>query len=224
MTNKFRNSIEEVGLNYKKEMVKILLTDFAILLVFIALFIFVIREYYILLLAVALIGVIDYLFFNSYTVKKNNVVKSHDEEFIAIISYFQTFIINRHNVYQSFNQLLPFSSLWMKDKIENFLRAIDIDKSVKPFVDFASHFNLGVAKNVMLSIYQMVDQGENSSQLTQFTFLFQSMSENFNCELREKKSKSLGSVTAFPLIGAGAIVIILSISIISVVGEMINVI
>ena len=75
----------------------------------------------------------------------------------------------------------------------------------------------------MLSIYQMVDQGQNSLQLSQFTVLFQSITNNYNAEMKVKKQKSLSQMTAFPLLGAGAIVMVLSFSIISVVGDMVNV-
>lgn len=220
--NKLRKNIELVGLNYKKEIAKISLINF-ILIGAIAVLFYFYREIIVTMSLLCFVGVINYFLFSFYNNRKRQMEKEHDEEFIALISYFQTFITNQNNVYQSFGKLLTFSSFWMKEKLECFMASVDADKSVKPFIDFANNFTLSAVKNIMLSIYQMVDQGENSNQLTQFLFLFQTMTTNFNNEQKERKKKSLENLTAFPLFGAGAIVLILSISIISVVGEMVNV-
>lgn len=221
--NKLKSLIELVGLNYKKEMIKLVTINVTIIICAVLALLFF-RQTFVLVLIISFLVLANYFFLSSYSTRRKILEREHNEEFIALMSYFQTFVTNRNNVYQCFNKLLEFSSYWMKERIERFLTSVDTDKSVKPYVDFASHFSLGIAKNVMLSIYQMIDQGESSTQLMQFSYLFQNMSESHHAELKERKVKSLGSVTAFPLAGAGAIVIILSISIISVVGEMVNVI
>ena len=76
----------------------------------------------------------------------------------------------------------------------------------------------------MLSIYQMVDQGENSEQLMQFNIIFDELSKSRNKEMVEQKDKSLSSMSTFPLIGAGMITVTLTISILSILGDLINVI
>jgi uncharacterized protein YbaP (TraB family) len=76
----------------------------------------------------------------------------------------------------------------------------------------------------MLSIYQMVDQGENSEQLLQFNVIYDELAKNRNKEMIEQKDKSLSSMSTFPLIGAGLITVSLTISILSILGDLINVI
>lgn len=75
----------------------------------------------------------------------------------------------------------------------------------------------------MLSIYQMVDQGENSEQLLQFNVIYDELAKNRNKEMIEQKEKSLSSMSTFPLIGAGLITVSLTISILSILGDLINV-
>ena len=112
----------------------------------------------------------------------------------------------------------------MKDKIEEFLKEIDNDKSVQPFVNFANNFQQLSSHSLMLSIYQMVDQGESSNQLNQFDVIFEELSRNRNREMMEQKEKSISNMATFPLVGAGMITITLTISILSVLGDLMNVI
>lgn len=220
--NKWREKIEELGYSYRKEILKIVLSNLILIISF-CLINYFLKQLLIISFSVLAMAFINYYLFSFYSNKKAQLEKAHSEELISLLSYFQTFINNKNTVYQSFQKLEDFSSHWMKEKIVIFLANIDRDKSVKPFMSFALNFTSNIIKNLMLSIYQMVDQGQNSLQLSQFTVLFQSITNNYNAEMKVKKQKSLSQMTAFPLLGAGAIVMILSFSIISVVGDMVNV-
>lgn len=220
--NKWKKLIEGLGYSFRKEIFKIAFINLVTIASLLLLNIFV-KEIVLLVLSILSTLLINYLLFSFYNGKKEQMEKMHGEELIALLSYLRTFIDNHNNIYQSFQKLVDFASPWMKEKIGEFLLNVDSDKSVKPFIDFAANFSSSISKNLMLSIYQMIDQGENSSQLSQFTFLFQNISNNYNSELRSKKQKSLGQMAVYPLVGAGAIVLVLSFSIISVVGDMVNV-
>jgi hypothetical protein len=112
----------------------------------------------------------------------------------------------------------------MKEKIEQFLIEIDNDKTVQPFVNFANQFTIKIANNIMLSIYQMVDQGATGDQLNHFMILFNQISQNNKIEQKKTKEKSFDIALTIPMVGAGLITMILALTIISVMGEMINVI
>mgnify|MGYP003297993930 FL=1 len=112
----------------------------------------------------------------------------------------------------------------MKEAIGNLLKNIDEDKSVQPFVDFARLFNNTIIENVMISIYQMIDEGENVHSVSQFSLLFNEFAKNNEENAFDKKVKSLESLNTFPLIGAAAITIILTFGIFSIIGDLINVI
>ena len=112
----------------------------------------------------------------------------------------------------------------MKERIETMLRAIDVDKSIKPFTDFAGKFDFPIARNVMISIYQMVEQGELAEQLNQFTVLFEQMNRTLNEERKERKLRSFDIVNFFPIIGAALVTIAMTFSMLTIAGDMINVI
>jgi len=222
MVNPLKRDIEFIGLSYKKELVKIIIINFILVLGLAAGFFFTKMPMVLIAGLLAIFGV-DYFIYFTYSGRKSQLIKDRADEFVHIISYFRIFIKNKNNVYQSFSKLLSYSSDWMKDKIEIMLNAIDSDKSIKPFTDFADRFDLPIARNVMISIYQMIEQGEVSEQLNQFTILFEQMSQTLNDERKDRKFRSFDIVSFMPIIGAGLVTMALTFSMLSIVGEMANV-
>ena len=223
MRNRIKETIEFAGLSYKKEMLKLTLIDL-VLLIGAGLLYFFLRNIIYCMFVVVGMTLIDYVLISSYSSKKREIIKNRENELIALISYFDVYIRNNNNVYQAFNSLIPYSSHWMKSKIEELLNEIDKDKTVQPFVNFANNFKNIATHSLMLSIYQMVDQGSSSEQLTHFNVIFEEISRNRNHEMVEQKEKSLSSMSVFPLIGAGLITVSLTISILTILGDLINVV
>ena len=223
MKNNLKETIEFVGLSYTKEMLKIVAINIVILGCAFLIYFLLNNVIFAIFILIALI-VMDYFLLSRFNDKKKALIKSRENELIAIISYFEVYVQNKNNVYQSFNMLIPYCSPWMKDKIEVLLKEIDEDKSVQPFVNFANNFHQLSTHSLMLSIYQMVDQGENTHQLKQFDVIFTELARNRNREMMEQKSSSLANMSTFPLVGAGLITITLTMSILSILGDLINVV
>lgn len=223
MKNKLKDTIEFIGLSYKKEVSKLVFIN-ALLLITSLMFYLITKNAVILIVIVVGDFVLTYFLTSRYNDKKKALLKNRENELISLISYFDVYIRNNNNVYQSFNLLIPYCSNWMKERIEDLLNEIDKDKSVQPFVNFANSFTSISIHSLMLSIYQMVEQGENSEQLTHFNLLFDEISKNRNSEMIEQKKKSLSNMSTFPLAGAGLITISLTISILTILGDLVNVI
>ena len=223
MKNNLKNKIEYCGLNYKFEIRKILLINVVFILVGLFLF-FLIKNFNYLLSLGLLTLVVDYLLLSSYSTKIKLLDEDRENEFVTVISYFQIFISNRNNVYQSFSKTIPFCGDWMKDVISNFLREVDNDKTVQPFINFASNFKTKIVTNIMLSIFTMVDQGESFEQINQFQILFEQYQKSTKMQNLEKKERSLSILASLPLVGAALITLLLTLSIISIIGDLINVI
>ena len=223
MANFLKKNIEFIGLSYKKEIIKIGLINLITILGLVVAFILIKMPIVLIIGLVGLLG-IDYGLYMSYSSKKGRIIKNRSDEFVHIISYFRIFISNKNNVYQAFNRLINYASDWMKVRIEAMLIAIDNDKSIKPFTDFADQFDLPIARNVMISIYQMIEEGEVVEQLNQFTILFEQMSQTLNDERKDRKMRSFDLVNFMPVAGAGLVTLTLTFSMLSIVGDMINVI
>ena len=211
-----------IGANKKKEILKIVVINILVIAISVLGFIFL-KQWLLLLVGLLALAVLNYLIFDSYLNKKKEILKDRENELITIIGYFQFFISNSYNVYQAFRSLINYSSAWMEEQIQSLILEIDNDKSVKPFLNFANKFKNKMVSNVMLSIYQMVEEGEGRAHMLQFETLFQELSKSLNDQLIDDKERSRGSISSMPLIGAGAITVLLTFGIISVMGEMISV-
>ena len=223
MKNNLKETIDFVGLSYKKEMLKIILINIILLLGAVLLYLFLDNLVYAIMLFIGLC-LLDFFLLTRYSDKKQNILKNRENELVAIISYFEVYIQNNNNVYQSFAQLIPYCSDWMKEKIETMLSEIDNDKTVQPFINFAHNFQQLSSHSLMLSIYQMIDQGENSEQLLQFNVIFDELSKNRNKEMINQQDRALSNMSTFPLIGAGLITVTLTISILTILGDLIYVV
>ena len=223
MKNNLKDTIEFVGLSYKKEIVKVLIINLVVVIGVAFIYIFLNNLIYAIMLFVGLC-LLDFYLLTRYNDKKQAILKNRENELVAIISYFEVYIQNNNNVYQSFAQLVPYCSSWMKEKIETMLNEIDSDKTVQPFINFANNFQQLSSHSLMLSIYQMIDQGENSEQLIQFNVIFDELSKNRNKELVNQQDRALSNMSTFPLVGAGLITITLTISILTILGDLIYVV
>lgn len=166
----------------------------------------------------------NFWYFSSIQHSKNSELEMHRLEFVQFISFFQIFLKNGCNVYNALKKASDFSSLFLKQLIDGLLESIDRDKTIIPFIQFAKHFSDATIEKVVISIYQMIDEGNNSKYLTKFNLLFERISEEKMNQSFYSYQRKLDSITLFPLVGAAIITISISFGIISMLGDMINVV
>ena len=219
---RFDDLLTFIGANKKIEIIKLLIIN-VVIIALTALITVLLKQ--VMMVLVGLMGLLigNYLVFSSYTSKKREILKNRESEFITIIGYMQLFLSNSYNVYQSFKALIPYSSAWMEEQLQSLINEIDSDKSVKPYINFAEKFTNKVTTNVMLTIYQMVDEGESETDMMQFDSLFQQISKTHLTNLIDDKERNMGSISSLPLIGAGIVTVLITFGISSVMGEMISV-
>lgn len=218
-----KSRIEALGLNYNKEIALMAVIFISFAIGGFAIYFFL-KETMIGIVVMVLGLVVDAYYITRYSSLEKNLEKEHIEELVSLLSYFEIYISNKNNVYNSFKLLLPYCSVFMDDAINGLLNHIDQDKTVGPYIEFATKFNSNVIESLMLSIYQMVDNGENINQFSEFDLHFSNIRNKHQDDLIDSKKKSLDSLNVYPLIGAGLITITLSLSIIAIIGDYVNVI
>ena len=223
MKRSLKDRINALGLSYQKEMMfLILLIVIVIALAFITYIFF--KQIYFPLFIVGGGVIAVYFYLSRYSSLERMQEKEHVDQLISLLSYFEIFISNGNNVYTSFKMLIPYAEIFIQDAINAMLMQIDVDKTIGPYINFASKFNNRTIESLMLSIYQMVDNGENTIELSEFNLLFNNIKEKHFDEMIDSHKKSLDLFNSFPLIGAGAITIVLSLCIVSIIGDYVNVI
>ena len=223
MKKSYKDRISALGLSYQKEVTFLLIINVLVIGMGAGAYFYFQHWLVFAVLGVALIAS-NFLYLSRYGSLEKQQEKEHVNELISLLSYFEIFISNGNNVYTAFKMLIPYSSTFMEDAINSMLNQIDVDKSVGPFITFASKFNNRIIESLMLSIYQMVDNGENSGQFAEFNTLFANISKDHQMAMIEEKKRKLNGLDTWPLIGSGAITIVLAIAILNIIGDYINVI
>lgn len=221
MIKKLKSQMLQLGLNPKKEGLILLITNLVLILGGVATY-FVFKQllYPAVCLGVALL--FDVVFLTRYSKKIDGKNIENLQEFATLFGYFRIFIHNSYSVYSALRELLNFANNDLKNYLNTLLNSIDEDKTVQPFVNFARHFNEIIVEEMMISIYQLIDDGETSDYLMQFELIFDKFSDLLYQKYLRGKDSRLGTIGSAPLIGSCFLIIVLTIGIISVIGELVN--
>ena len=221
MLKNIKKQIRTLGLDPEKELLKLLLIDVIILLLIAPIYIFL-KDLMYCLFPVGFALIFDLLFLTRYSKKIEAKNSQNLQEFATLFGYFRIYIHNGYSVYSALKELVNFANEDLKKSLQNLLEEIDKDKSVQPFVNFAKQFNEIIIEEMMISIYQLIDDGETSDYLTQFELIFDKFSDLLSQKYLRSKDSKLGLLSSSPLIGSCFLIIVLSIGIISIIGDFVN--
>ena len=216
-----RQKIESLSLNFAKEMTILAIINVVLLALFIGLFF--INISIVLNIGVLIVIVIFNIFYlNRYNGMILEKVKKLDHEFIEIFSYLRIYLYNQETVYTSLKNIKEFASSKMKERLDQLLADIDEDKTVQPFISFARLFQNKVIEEVMISLYEMVNSGNKDIYLNQFVKVFEDFKTRNEQEAEEKRYRKFDTLNMLSVVGSGYIMIVLSLTIISLLGEATN--
>lgn len=201
---KLREKIEELGYDFKKEILIFCIGIAGFLAGFALIYIFSQRIIFALISLLFLI-VFAYFYLTKYDRALRKIEEKEEEEFIHLFSYFGIFVNNGFNVYNSLEKIKEFASSEVKKKIEGLLKEIDEDKTVTPFVNFSKYFSSIQIKEVMIAIYQMIDEGEGGTYIRQYEHIFSKLRDEKHHQYRETKLNKVKNMGMFPLLGSGVI-------------------
>lgn len=221
MINKIKNQMLQLGLSPKKEGLILLIVNIVFIALGLAVFL-IFKQLLYLLTCVGVSFIFDFVFLTRYSRRIEAKNTENLQEFATLFGYFRIFIHNGYSVYSTLKELVAFANDDLKKYLTNLLSNIDQDKTVQPFVDFAHHFNEIIVEEMMISIYQLIDDGETSDYLMQFELIFDKFSDLLYQRYLRGKDSRLGTIGSTPLIGSCFLIIVLTIGIISVIEELIN--
>lgn len=218
---KFKKRLINLGLNIKKE---IFLYVLVIVLTIVAsgVLFFFFRNIWLIVAPIGLGIVFTYIYFSRYSSMEEKQKIDNINDFVCLFTYFKTYLKNDYNVYSALKEISAFANPFSLEKFNILISEIDNDKSVEPFIRFAKNYDLLIIEQLMISIYQMIDQGNDSSYMRQFEILFTKLSEEQYQKEVERKNKRLSMLTSFPLIGSGLLIVLISIGVMQIIGDMLN--
>ena len=220
--NRWKQSLERAGLDPKKE----LLLGLALILPFIGAFVLVYltfgSSFYLVLPVIAYFFFL-YLHLGRFRKILQKKEEKRTEEFVRLFTFFGVFIQDGFNVYSALKEIEAFASEDMKGLIERLLADVEEDKTVEPYIRFFSEFGDIAIKQVMISIYQMVDEGQGGVFIRQFERLFGRLSEQKHQSDKERWNERLQTLSFLPLVGSGITMIALSLSLVNIMEGSLNV-
>lgn len=154
----------------------------------------------------------------SYSSKVQKIKNIKQLEFINFISYITVFLENKFNVYQSLNICLPYINKYLRDDIELFIKEIDNDKSIIPYMNLAQKIETSQINQIMMLLYQIDKNGYDSKYLSKFPYLLDKANEINMKEKIMKKRNELGIFSLIPLLSLLIIIFYMVFSIIGMVG------
>ena len=216
---KLKEKINFLNKNYKTEITRLLIIDFLICVSFIFLIIYS-KNLLILIYFFGILVVFNFLYLTRYQriINKNNANLIND--FINTFSYFRIYSSNNMNAYNAFKEVSKYSSPFIKTKLLVLLDEIDEDKSLKPYMNFAKNFNNKKVEEVMIAIYEMVNEGNSENYLNQFTSVFTSFKARVEKTNQEKRFGKFNLINAMSMGGMMLIMILIMLSIVNMVGEI----
>ena len=216
---KFKSYLENLNLNYSHEMI-LIGGGLAILA---GLFIYVLLFQYTLLNLILIVGAIFICVFGLYYRYQTigaKIIKEREDEFINLFLYFRIYLQNNYGIYKALEEIKIYASDWFEDKLEQLISDINVDKSIAPFIKFSANFSNPDFETIMISVYQMFDQGVNSEYLLSFSRQFEKVSEYQREYGRTKYDSSLRTLANMALIGTGLFTVGLMFGVVNMMGTI----
>lgn len=218
---KLKNKMLILGLSPKKEIAKLILID-SVLLILSVLAYFLSKEFTYPMMILVTVCLLSVLYFARYGTKIDQQKVLDLQEFTNLFSYFKIYIHNGFSVYSALKEIEQFANESLKKQLKTLIEEIDLDKSIEPFIRFAKNFDEVIVEEMMLTIYQMIDDGVNSDHLLQFEMIYDKFSDLMYQKNLKRKDSKLGTLSSSSLIATCYLMIVLTVGIISVIGELIN--
>lgn len=218
---KIISKIKFLGLSVKREFIILGIADFLFLAIS-AVCGILLKNLLFLAFGAGIAVVFTIFYFSRYGSRIDKIDNDNLKEFCYLFGFFRIYIKNGYNVYNALKEISNFASENLKNFLDELLSEIDNDKSLQPFVNFSKNFKEILVEEIMISIYQMIDDGEQSNYLNQFELIFDKFSEVMNEQNLRNKDKNLGTLSAAPLVGSCFLIITITVGIVSVLGEVIN--
>ena len=167
------------------------------------------------------------IFFNFYYLTRYSriITKNNGNlviDFIETFSYFRIYISNNMNVYQAFKQISNYTTPYIKNLIEKLINEIDEDKSLKPYINFAGNFKNEKVEEVMIAIYEMVNEGNNETYLNQFVSIFTTFKERVEKKNAYKREARFNTINQLSIVGSGILMVAIMLGIVNLLGAFLS--
>lgn len=220
--HKLIEDMRYLGKDPKKEILFFALAVLAFIGIGVAMFFYLGWSFF-LLFPVLGLGIFAFVYLTRYDTLKRFKLEKLCDEFVTLFTFFSIYIGDGFTVYNALEKLLDYAGENLSALLKRLLQDIDQDKTVAPYMKFASAFDSLSVREVMVAVFQMVDEGEGGMYLVQFKRLFARLADTRRLIEKNKRLERLDTLSFLPLAGSGLTMLTLTLSILSIMEEMLHV-
>lgn len=213
----FKQRVNDLKLSHKHVFIVQTLSFILPLLIGLALFVITRQLIFLGICAIAPLALLGYqqLIVN----KHESVLMKRNKAFVTSFNYLRLYLANHQNVYQALKSVERLGIVEINEPLQQLITAIDDDKTVAPFINYAHHFTHPLTEEVMMAVFQLVDNGMAGNFLYQFNYLFNRMNAETDKAAINKLNRNFEQLTMFPLLGAGVLVLGLAFGVMMMIGR-----
>lgn len=219
--NKLKERLIRLNISFRKELIRYIIIAAILLVIFTVVSILTKNYFLFIVMALVLLG-FTYLYVSRYKAMEDKRKQNDLLEFVNLFAFFRIYLKNGLNVYAALKEMINFANQNLRELFQKLIDEIDENKSVEPFIKFAKYFNNLLVEEMMVSVYQIIDDGSDSNHLVQFELIYDKFSETLQKDRLNAKDKSLANLTVSALVGSAYLITVITIGIISILGDMMN--
>lgn len=218
---RYKNYLNKLNINLKKEITTAICFEIVVIAVT---FLILFKFNYILAVAFILLSNLSYGLYTYMKYIKMEAIHEtrKNESFKQFISLVIVNLSCKQSIYGAIKNTLCIENFPIKNEVTSLLSEINEDKTLLPYISFASKFSIDDAKNIMIILYQMSNDGSNVEYLNALKKNLDDLSIYTMDQIFRKREETLKSKGSLALIGSAGFVFALMIGIISLLGEVMS--
>ena len=206
MSNKFQNLLKRANLNYKKELLIVILINLVTITLMVVTY--VLTHLKLLFIPfVFVIVLVNAITFYRYLYLYSKNISGQIKEFTYLFRYLYIEVNHGIKVKDALLNLKEKASLTMNKRLEKFFEEINKDTSLVPYLNFASTFSSVFIEEVMLNLYRLEKQ-EHKESLLHFNEAYLKLKKVVEKEEIKDSNHSYEFIKTTALIGAAIIIIV----------------
>jgi hypothetical protein len=151
---------------------------------------------------------------------KDRQLRARQKQMMEAYRLIKVMLMQSVSPYQALQTILPFVDSELGENIHDLLMAIDQDKSIHPYLHFASGFQSLMIEQLFFALYQLENQGGQSQQLQQFQYLFDQAEHQYYQSQLNQFHEGMQNANGYVMVATGMIAFSLLIGVMQLIAGM----
>jgi hypothetical protein len=147
-------------------------------------------------------------------------LRTRQKDMIDAYRLIKVMLMQAVSPYQALQTILPFVKSDLAENIHDLLMAIDQDKSIHPYLHFASGFHSLMIEQLFFALYQLENQGGQGQQLQQFQYLFDQAEHQYYQSQLNQFHEGMQNANGYVMVATGMIAFSLLIGVMQLIAGM----